>query len=298
LRLAWSRASTFFQGFELVEGAGPVGAEETREAAVREDLSVGLALRAVVGFVVGVADSLDGCAAGWAGLSEAAVHGHVFAEGGDFFGEGCGGFGVEAGYPKTKRVASGGEEALPLVFGEFVGLQDGGEMGRVEDLVGVSVADAGEDARVGEGSLEGAVFGGEGSAEGCEVGNEDAAREEIKAAGVDVFCGRFVGEEVEGGAAFGAGFGEDERAVGKIEGGEIVAAAEFGAERTPVEAAGDHEMEDEPDAVIELEDDAFADAVQRAHGVAFYVFDARLYGAEKEGAGDAELGEGLANDAG
>ena len=71
---------------------------------------------AVVGFVVGVADALDGLAAGGAGLAEAAVDGHVFAEGGDFFGEGFGGFGVEAVDPELERVAGGGEEALPLVW--------------------------------------------------------------------------------------------------------------------------------------------------------------------------------------
>jgi hypothetical protein len=42
-----------------------------------------------------------------------------------------------------------------------------------------------------------------------------------------------VAEEVEGGAALGAGFGEDERAVGKVEGGEVVAASEFGTEGAP-----------------------------------------------------------------
>ena len=52
-------------------------------------------------------------------------------------------------------------------------------MGGVEDLVGVGVADAGEDTRVGEGALEGAVFGGEGLLEG--FGGEG---ERVKAAGV------------------------------------------------------------------------------------------------------------------
>ena len=106
--------SAFFEGFEFVEGAGPVGTEETGEAAVGKDFSVGLAAGAVVGFVVGVADALDGRAAGGAGLVEAAVDGHVGAEGSDFFGEGLGGFCREAGYPEIERVAGGGVEALPL----------------------------------------------------------------------------------------------------------------------------------------------------------------------------------------
>ena len=134
----------------------------------------------------------------------------------------------------------------------------------MEDLVGVGVADAGEDARVGEGSLEGAVFGGQCGAEFFEIGGED-----VDAAGIDGLHVFFVAEEVEGGAAFGAGFGEDERAIGEVEGGEIVAAAEFGSEGAPVEAAGDHEVKDEPEAVVEFDGDAFADAAEGADGVAF-----------------------------
>ena len=89
----------------------------------------------------------------------------------------------------------------------------------MEDLVGVGVADAREDAWVGEGSFEGSVFLSEGDAEFVECAGED-----VDASGVDVFGGSFVGEEVEGGSAFGAGFGEDERAVGEVECGQVVAA--------------------------------------------------------------------------
>ncbi len=76
-----------FEGFEFVEGARPVGAEETGEAAVGEELAAGLAGGAVIGLVVGVSDALDLFAAARARLPVAAVDGHVLAEGGDFFGE-------------------------------------------------------------------------------------------------------------------------------------------------------------------------------------------------------------------
>ena len=112
-----------------------------------------------------------------------------------------------------------------------------------------------------------------------------------------VFGGGLAGEEMEGGTAFGAGFGEDEGAVGEVEGGEVVAAAEFRAEGAPVETAGDHEVQDEPEAVVELDGDALADAVEGADGVAFDGFDAGLDGAEQEWAGDADVGERLAYDA-
>jgi hypothetical protein len=64
-----------------------------------------------------------------------------------------------------------------------------------------------------------------------------------------------------------------------------------------VEAAGDHEMKDKPEPVVEFDGDAFADAVQGADCVIFDFFDAGLDGAEEEWAGDADLGEGLAYDA-
>ena len=115
---------------------------------------------------------------------------------------------------------------------------------------------------------------------------------DVDSSGVDLFGGGFVGEEVEGGSALGAGFGEDERAVGKVEGGEVVLAAEFGFDGAPVEAAGDHEVQDEPEAVVEFDGDSFADTVEGGDGVAFDLFDAGMGGAEKEWAGDADVGRG------
>jgi hypothetical protein len=47
------------EGFEFIECAGPVGFQEAGEASICQDFSAGLAFRAVVGFVVGVADALD-----------------------------------------------------------------------------------------------------------------------------------------------------------------------------------------------------------------------------------------------
>ena len=97
----------------------------------------------------------------------------------------------------------------------------------MEDLVGVGVADAAEDARVGEGALEGAVFGGERGAKGFEVASEKTSMPP----GSMARMARFAGEEMQGCAALGAGFGEDERAGGKVEGGEVVSSAELCAPR-------------------------------------------------------------------
>ena len=65
-----------------------------------------------------------------------------------------------------------------------------------------------------------------------------------------------------------------------------------------MEAAGDHEMEDEPEIVVEAESDALADATEFADGVAFGGGNGRVGGAEEEWATDADVLETLADDAG
>ena len=115
--------------------------------------------------------------------------------------------------PDGQRGAGGGEEALPLFRLELVGERDGREAGGVEDFVGVGVAHAADEARIGEGALEGAIFEGEGGAEGVE---SRFRRKDFDAAGIDVAEGLLAAEEMERGAAFGAGFSEDERAGRKV----------------------------------------------------------------------------------
>ena len=85
--------------FEFGEGAGPVGAEEAGEAAVGEEFAAGLASGAIVGFVVGVADALDGITTTRAREFVAAMDGHAFAKGRNLFGKLAGGFGTKASGP-------------------------------------------------------------------------------------------------------------------------------------------------------------------------------------------------------
>lgn len=47
------------EAFEFFGGSGPVGAEETREGSIREELPRSLADRAIVGLVGGVTNTLD-----------------------------------------------------------------------------------------------------------------------------------------------------------------------------------------------------------------------------------------------
>ena len=64
-----------------------------------------------------------------------------------------------------------------------------------------------------------------------------------------------------------------------------------------MEAAGDHQVQDQKEFVVETEDDALADAAEGSDGLAFDGGDGRDGSAEEEGRGDAEVFWGLVEDA-
>ena len=94
-----ARRSAALEGFEFVERARPIGAEQPREAAVGKELAAGLAGRTVVGFVIGVSNTLNGRAATRTRLAKAAVNGHFGTECSHTFGKLFSGLGDEAVHP-------------------------------------------------------------------------------------------------------------------------------------------------------------------------------------------------------
>src|SRR5215468_7770017 len=132
------------EGFELVEAAGPVGAQEAGQGAIGEEFSAGLAARAVVGFVVGVTNALNLIATPWAGLAIATMDGHAFAECSDLLRESRLCLGLQAIDPELERLARGVEKAFPLARIELVSERNGRQLCGMENLVGIGVADAAE----------------------------------------------------------------------------------------------------------------------------------------------------------
>ena len=55
----------------------------------------------------------------------------------------------------------------------------------------------------------------------------------------------------------------------KVEGGEGVAAGEFGLSGLPVQAAGDHEVQHQPEVAFDADGDALADAADADDLLAF-----------------------------
>ena len=91
------------------------------------------------------------------------------------------------------------EETLPFFGFKFVRERNGRELRRMKNLVGVGIAHAADDARIGEGALEGAVLGSERGAKPIQMRGEN-----FDAAGIDVADGLLAAQNVQRGAALGA----------------------------------------------------------------------------------------------
>ncbi len=223
----------------------------------------------------------------------ASVDGHAFAESRHVLGEVGAGFGFQVVDPVPEGSLGGFVEAMPGFIRQFVGLGERGELGGVENFVGVRVADATAETGVGESSLEGVIFAGEGDAEGFWGGGED-----VDAAGVEGAEGSFALDDVEGGSAFGSGFGEGQGPVGEVEGGEVMTSFGGVGSGLPVEASGDHHVEDEVDVVVGSEGDPFTEAADLGDGVVAGGFGRGRDGSEQEGRQDTDGLDGLTEDAG
>ncbi len=67
-------------------------------------------------------------------------------------------FGAKPSDPELQRLPGRGKQSFPFVGRELVGERDRRELRRVQDLVGIGVADAAEQARIGQGALQRMIF--------------------------------------------------------------------------------------------------------------------------------------------
>ena len=162
----------------------------------------------------------------------------------------------------------------------------------MKNFVGVCVADPAEEPRIGERSLQRAVFDSEHFAERFEIGGEY-----VDASGIECSQCFFAGNDLQRRAPLAAGFGEDQRSTGEVEGGEILPSAKFGADGSPVQAAGDHEVQDEPEFVFKAEGNTFANSPQLANDLSLDRPKRWLGCAQQEWTRDANTRQPLSDDA-
>src|SRR5450432_2460586 len=93
------------------------------------------------------------------------------------------------------------------------------------------------------------------------------------------------------------GFRQGERAGIEAEGCECASAIGGLSLLAPVQAAGDHQMEDEPAIVVEAEGDTLAHTAQAGHGAPLNRFDGRVGGAQERRPANLSILEHVAEDA-
>ena len=130
----------------------------------------------------------------------------------------------------------------------------------MQDLVRIRVADPAEHVRIGQSALQRMIPDGQAAREFFERCGHD-----IDSAGIECGQPRLARSHMQRRALLRSGLGQREAAVVEQERGQGAAAVGLLGFLAPVQASGDHQVQHQPDVVIEADRDAFADAPERSN---------------------------------
>ena len=122
----------------------------------------------------------------------------------------------------------------------------------MKDLVGVGVADRGQEARIGQRALDRVALARQRLRNSARVDPGTSRPPRSKAP-----RRRASGDEMQGSAALRPGLGQHERSLREVERARPDRRPTGRAARLPVEASRDHQMEDEEEVALEREDEPF-----------------------------------------
>ena len=211
---------------------------------------------------------------------------HCVVERGHLVGKRGARFLAQAGRPFRQNGAAGREQLVGLGVGQVLALFEWGEAGAEQDFVAVGVADAGEDALVGQRALERVRRGAQACEERVVVDVED-----FQSAGVEG-CQRGAAlDQAKGRAFLLARLGQDHAAGCEVERGQAVALGHRLARGVPAQPAGDHQVQHGEEIVGEFDDDLFGDSADADDLAAREFVYPRRDGAEQERAGQSDAGE-------
>src|SRR5713101_4596486 len=94
-----------------------------------------------------------------------------------------------------------------------------------------------------------------------------------------------------------AGFGKHERAAGKIEGCQTLAARQLCVWRPPVQPASNHQVQHQPEIALYSNRNSLADSPQLAHDAALHIRNRGLRGSKQKGARQPHSIDRLCDDA-
>src|ERR1700721_3744438 len=113
--------------------------------------------------------------------------------------------------PERKRLARRLVKPFPLLRLELVRKRNRREPGRMQNLIGISIADPAQHARIGERPLERAILRSKRGAEGFKI-----ARKHIDPSRIDRIQPVFSAKDMQRRTPLASRFGKHQRAAGKI----------------------------------------------------------------------------------
>src|SRR6185437_3326093 len=277
---------------ELVERFRPILLEQAGQGSIGKKPAAGLAARAVVRLVLGVPDALHRTCANGTRQPEAAVNRHVVAEGRYLLGELSARERPQTLRPEPKLLARGRVQALDLRIIEPARQHDRRQPRGMQNLIGVGVADPAEQSRVGERAFERMVLAPQPLRELRETRFEDL--DAARVLQLQIVLPLY---DVKRGPTLGSGFGQRERAALECKLGQHRAAPPRRTPLEPVQAARDHQMQDQPKIALEPDRDALSNAPHLGHPSPDGRCGGRYRGAQEEGRVDPQPLETLPENA-
>ena len=178
-----------------------------------------------------------------------------------------------------------------LIIGQLVRAFERGQTGRMQDLVGIRVTDAAEQARIRQRAFEGMVLARQRLAKGFQRASHDLDAPWIVLEEIIIAA-----HNVNGCAFLRSGFSEKQRPPREIKRSQSEFLRNFLVAPTPSEPAGNHEVYDQKEFVSESEHDALAQAPDRLDGLPFQLLNGRIDRSQDERAREAHRHEGLAHE--
>ena len=181
--------------------------------------------------------------------------------------------------PAAEDRAGGRVQTLDRAVVQLARQRERGQPRRVQDLVGVGVADAREEPRIGQAALQRVVLARERGAERRQVGPEH-----VEAAAIVRLQVRTSGDQMQPGALDGAGLGHQQGAAREVESRQPQLLRHGRARRAPAQAPGDHQVQDDEQVALDADDDALAEACDGLDGAPLDGPERRRDGPQHEGA--------------
>ena len=133
----------------------------------------------------------------------------------------------------------------------------------MENLIRIGVADSAEQVGIGEGPLERVILPPQGGLKLFSVAGEN-----FQPSRVLFVQGGLSTKQVQRGPAFGPSLGQQQAACGKIKGCQVEFSRDLGAVQLPVQSSRNHEMQHQPELIIEPDGDPLAQPPQLTNRLA------------------------------